>query len=609
MTLRKSLLACILAASGAAVSAAPLQAANAHVMPRVVKHIAGRSVVMAVVINNLDSFSRKVGLIAPQLNIPIPGSLLQMLTKELHLSHGLNRTGSAALVVMKSKPNSPPGEPPMAMLLPAKNFTALIAPFNPQAGPHGVYTVSMPDDSTPSAAVKLGHFAVLAPNLAALQRYLKQQGPLRGASRGTLREFKTHDLEIYLNFRVLAPMTTALLAKAQGEIMPMMQQEPASTKMEVKLVFSMYMSALKRYLPQIRSNVFGLRLSNAGLTFGNATQVARHGELSQLISAQHPLGKNPLAALPGGKFVTKWAWNFNGAAANALADHFKQGFFKRHAWANKVKISPAIGKFIKKELAISRLTRTSSGEVIMSHPQNNSGMLRNIVVLKTPHPKRLAADLTYALSHAKTLDVAIAQQMGTAAPSAAQQRWATRTITIGGVKVTDIRGRVPAASASTSSTSGAAASPDAQKVQNVMKNVYGPAYHADVAALPNHRVLYAYDVPHGKLSKLVGALQGQSLAAQNQVKALAGRVLPHPILVMLVSTDRFTELTEDGVAAANNVPSNAVVTGGATMPMVISANSQTSTVVSRTFLPLIDLQHMVNTAEGYVMQNGMPNMP
>ncbi len=160
---------------------------------------------LVVTARNLKGIDAKIITLLGQLDLPFPFSAVEQLQFRLGLGDGLDTGGDLALIMMPPQESSGPIRwgSGLAMLLPARNRNALLAPLNPVPAEEGLVKVVMRGRDT-YVGVK-GSFAVLGPDAGVVRAIIKAgTGVGERWTAHQLARYGDNDLSVWVNAEAIS---------------------------------------------------------------------------------------------------------------------------------------------------------------------------------------------------------------------------------------------------------------------------------------------------------------------------------------------------------------------------------------------------------------------
>lgn len=520
-----AVLGALASASGAA--AATPAGAQSAALPAVMRRINGQCA-MALVFRNMQSFSIKINKLSRLVSPHASRETVQKLFKSMGSTRGINYGGSAAWVLSRLPKNAMMAmqAPSMAFIIPVRNAKAFLAPLHPQAVGRGIARVTLPNEDSPVYAASLGKFVVLsfAPNIGQFIHIKKSLAISMAAPLA--RQCAGQDVFFYVSPAKMEARTMAWLKLGYAEVQNMGNFNNAPAKKNApkpKVHYSgparwrLGMALAQSVMNSVPQMVIGMHIGTHGdLTLVQQAIVKKDSALGRILQRNGALPPKPLAGLPvTGNCLAAAAGAFDGSGVAQAVHAINQAMLRKYPKLAKSGFEMAELPGFLKDIALFNGQKLE----FSVHPEIG------IIVSQTPHPRQLSRAIA---RHEQK-----ASYQFTLKPNA---------VTTGGYVFTlgTPQNRTPAARRHPSSPLYFGAGPH-QAVTILTRKP------ARVANLINHL-----------------AAGGNALARRMQILAGKQKVLGHPGFLAFLALDRW------GAAAGAAPPANALVTGVAPPPVVVS---------------------------------------
>ncbi|MCP4374665.1 MAG: hypothetical protein GY794_00580 [bacterium] len=281
-----------------------------------------------VVVNNIqdtagtfEKFAASIGVLPPSPpDAPAQSMILPMLRQAARLGDGFNPNAGAAIVMLDPKPfginvaalaaSAVTGEEPdekTAKALANGVPFVIYVPGSSVKGVFGNYEIGKADGGLSTVnlrmgkmfAVKKGSYILLSPNKAALNSVKAAKITARTElSKSEAKLIKRNNIAYYINAQNLSPVIKAAMEVAG--------KQAASEEPEAAALINTYMSMIEGAFDQIKSDVGGLRIDNAGIVLESQKTAKPDSALAKTMAATAAIttkGASVLDSLPSLPYV------------------------------------------------------------------------------------------------------------------------------------------------------------------------------------------------------------------------------------------------------------------------------------------------------------------
>lgn len=226
---------------------------------------------VVIKIKNIQDVNDKIAALSQQWGLdkirPEMGDLLGTLLTATNLGPGLNKTGEAAMAIMK--PAQGQNEPDMVMLISVSDYKAFAGAL-PNAKPEGDLTMfSMGGNPKPGYAADWGKFAAISPSKARLA----QKGTGIQVSAVAAKELASKDVIAYANMKEIRKEVLPQFQQMKPQMLAMIEQgmmnaPGANPKMAplMKAYFGQFLNVAEAFLTDAEGASFGVNLSKEGIS-------------------------------------------------------------------------------------------------------------------------------------------------------------------------------------------------------------------------------------------------------------------------------------------------------------------------------------------------------
>jgi len=226
---------------------------------------------VVIKIKNIQDVNDKVADLSKQWGLdkirPEMGDLLGTLLTATNLGPGLNKTGDAAMAIMK--PAQGQNEPDMVMLISVTDYKAFSGAL-PNAKAEGDLTsFSMGGNPKPGYAADWGKYAAISPS----KELLAKKGAGIQVSAVSAKELAAKDLVAYANMKEIRKEALPEFQKMKPQMLAMIEQgmmnaPGANPKMVplMKAYISQLLNVVEGFLTDADGASFGVNLSKEGIS-------------------------------------------------------------------------------------------------------------------------------------------------------------------------------------------------------------------------------------------------------------------------------------------------------------------------------------------------------
>ena len=132
-------------------------------------------------------------------------------------------------------------------------------------------------------------------------------------------------------------------------------------------MINQYFAAIKEYLKDAHTSMFTMRLSDAGVTLGMATDFKADSPMAKFVAAQKPSAPLTLQGLPDGDLLAAGAFAYNGQSFGDLLDSVGKQILANEVIAQDSKID-AYKKTLEQYRTMAALT-SGAGSSCSSPPR------------------------------------------------------------------------------------------------------------------------------------------------------------------------------------------------------------------------------------------------
>ncbi len=525
-----------LAAAGRAPAAAPAGTKSVE-LPAVMRRISGKCA-MAVVFRNMQSFSVKINKLARLVSPHASKETVRQLFKSVGSTRGINFAGSAAWVLARLPKNvlMAMQMPDVAFIIPVRNAKAFLAPLRPQALRRGVERVTLAHEDEPMYAASLGKFVILSytPNMGQFTNIktslaATMAAPLARRCAGTDAFFYVSP--VAMEARTIAYAKLAYTgAQNMGNFNGAAKKNAPKPRVHYSSLarWQLGMAIAKTVMNSTPQMVIGMHMgAHGGLTLVQQAIVKKNSALGRILQRNGALPEKPLAGLPvTGNCLVAAAGAFDGSGVAQAVQTINQAMLRKNPKFAKSGFEVAELPGFLKDIA---LFRTQQFELL-------SPPLAWVVVSKSPHPRRLRRAIEANLqTHRQRVVLK------------------SHALVSGGYSFTRARWRF-AGSAGPGAPAGSRVGPRRRSELAYLGTGHGR--EINLLRLKNS----------AGLSRIIKHLVagGNALARRMQILSGGQKVLAHPGFLAFLPLDRW------GAASGAATPANALVTGVAPSPVVVS---------------------------------------
>ncbi len=556
------------------------------------------------VVKDMKALAAQLNNAATRMGIPVPPDLLAAAAQKLGLTKGLDQNGSLAvfLAAAPKEPAAPAAEPPLVILIPTTDGTAMLERFKPKAIDGGMFEVTLPNEDheeTGYAAI-VGKHVALAQTKEVLAAYLARKGALNKAlSPDALRAFDRNDAVLYANVPLVADKASAVIDEARDGLGMLMAMSagaaPGDEGLLMQEVLGGYFTGAKAVLSQAQEGLVTLRLNDAGATLGFIGHFKEDSTIGKLIAAQKGIKSPDLTGLPAGSLLLAGAGNWDPTSASAFARKVADEFLA----------SPKLQKLdsyaqLKKaaDIELQAFGMLSGTRIALYQPADLSkGWIQAVAIADVSDPAKYQTLLAQAMQDSMMNAASMNPDLKTVVTVK------DKALTVKGIDftkyTTDFKVR--------EATDEKPLRPETEQAAKMIHKMYGPeGMVMYVGPLGPKQMLMVMGGDEKRVAEAVTAAQTNSNALMQapQMTAAANEALPNALMVAYLPVDQWLALAKKGLGLEAGGREKPATAAAPVAPAVVSVAANGSTMTTEIHVPMslaISVANSVKDLEGGMM--------